>query len=189
VRFALAMLFLFFVAAIPASADQIYDVTGTVTLTGNNVCAGPCVETLDFSFQVTYQPECCGFFQQVVLGSTTTSTGPLAPFTLIASPTNYFAFFNSANDEIDVFGPGFDFQPPSVPFPNLVGAELYGCGSPGANTCVLDFVPPGSPTTGHVLDASLEYTVKAVPEPSTLALLIAGAAVLLFLGFRRTSTL
>ncbi len=190
-RVALTLLILFFVSCAPAFADQVYDVTGTVTLTGNNACSGPCIEILDFSFLVTYQPDCCGTLTQIVLpGSTTTSTGPLAPFALGAAPVNYFAFFNSAHDEIDVFGPGFDGERTAVPYPNLIGAELYGCGFSGEDAlCVTDFVPPGSPSFGHVTSAALEYTVTAAPELSTLGYLAAGAGVLALLAFRRNNNL
>ncbi len=185
-RVALTLLILFFVTCIPAFADQVYDVTGSVTLTGNNFCSGPCIEILDFSFQVTYQTECCGAFLQVVLpGSTTTSTGPLAPFSLLASPDNYFAFFNSTGDEIDIFGPNFGGGPALAPFPRLIGSELYGCVS-ADTVCIADFVPPGSPTTGHVIPGSLQYTVTAAPEVSTLGYLAAGASALVLLAFRRT---
>jgi hypothetical protein len=188
-RVALTLLILCFVCCTPAFADQVYQVTGTVTLTGNNACSGLCTEILDFSFLVTYQPDCCGTLTQIVLpGSTTTSIGPLAPFALGAAPVNYFAFFNSAHDEIDVFGPGFDGERTAVPYPNLIGAELYSCGYTGEDAlCVTDFVPPGDPGAGHVKGASLVYSVSAVPELSTLGSLIAGGGVLLLLGVRRTS--
>jgi hypothetical protein len=37
-----------------AHADSIYAVTGSLTIVGNNMCGGPCVETLNFSFDLGY---------------------------------------------------------------------------------------------------------------------------------------
>jgi hypothetical protein len=173
--------------AAPAYADSIFTVTGSTTITGNDVCGGPCIDTINFVFSVTYQKiQPHEYLAQLLPGWTLSSTGPLAPFNVLFSTSdNFFALFNASGNEIDLNGPNGDAELASIPFPKLVDAELYGCGNPFVATdpvCVTDFVPPGGTSFGHVLSASsLSYKVvdppggpKSVPEPSVMALLLAG---------------
>ncbi len=80
----LLMLGVLFVCAIPAMADSIFNITGTLAIAGNNVCGGgPCVETLGFSFDVTWDEFAPGQFNPVILpGTEVTSSGPLGSFSL-----------------------------------------------------------------------------------------------------------
>jgi len=170
------------ICAVPAMADSVYDVSGVVTIVGNNACGGPpCVETLAFSFQVDYQPLFGGqvYIAHVLPGSTINSFGPLGPFNSLFSPEDYFAFFNSAGDEIDINGPFRDGELPTVPVPNLIDADLYGCRT---NTCLVDFGFPGFtqlPALGIFRGGSLQYTATAVPEGSTSSYLLVGVGLAL----------
>ena len=163
-------------------ADSVYDVTGALTIVGNNACGGPpCVETLAFSFQVDYQSIGLGFYLGHVLpGSTINSFGPLDPFNrLLSPPEDFFAFFNSAGDEIDIFGLGGDGEPAPAPVPHLTESLLYGCMT---NTCLVDFAFPeftGLPALGIFREGTLKYTATAVPEGSTSSYLLVGVGLAL----------
>ncbi len=181
--------------AVPAHADTIYDLTGTVTLTGNDVCGGPCVETVDFSFELDEGAYSLGgYILSIVPGATaTTISGPLA------FPPNELGGIGDAGGYV-----GLGYVPPDSPVgigteldifigcrshsaagcvPQLDGAELYSCGDQSCldEFCPPDFCPPqGSAgyayggvdynaiVTGTVTDR--EGTVPT-PEPSSLALL------------------
>jgi hypothetical protein len=155
-------------------------------MVGNDVCGGPCVETIDFRFQVVYTqpiPDVQLYVAQALPGWTLTSTGPLSPFNSLTTSENYFALFNATGVEIDLDGPFGDGELTNEPFPVLVGAELYGCGNPLAvmdQICVTDFAPPGGPSFGHVFGFGVTYTVTgsvATPEPTTGILVLVGAGL------------
>jgi hypothetical protein len=176
------LLLVLFICAVPAAADTIYQVTGSATITGNPVCAElPCVETVNFSFLVSYLFEFPNAYDEhLVSVISLTSSGPLAAFNTIHATSDYFAFFNSANDEIDINGPFGDGELAPRPFPDLIDSELYGCGGgvDGASpVCVQDFVPPGGPTYGHVIFGTVQYTASAVPEGSTRSYLLVGVGL------------
>jgi len=178
-----------------AHADSVFTVIGSTTLTGNDVCNGVCTETIAFDFQVSYQAVGTGaFIASLLPGSTVNSTGPLAPSSFLGAgpqPDNYFPLFNALGSEVDLDGPFGDAELTNTPFPQLIGAELFGCGVPPPfgtqdQTCIQDFVPPGGVSFGHVLFTSVNYQVSgpvATPEPSSLVLLACGLALLL----RRTT--
>jgi PEP-CTERM motif len=181
-------LLLILVCTVPAMADTLYQVTGDLVLVGNNVCSGPCIEVINFSFQMDYQSTSFGGFEPTILGGTVQSFGPLGSFdgTLPGGTPhsllccNYLGFFNSAVDEIDLSLSAFY---PSAP--QVDGAYLYGCGTFGNldATCVKDFVPPGAAPIGTFLGATTQATVSdpsplQVPEPGTLASLALGLVCL-----------
>src|SRR6266851_7394967 len=183
------LLLVLFVCAVPAAADTIYQVTGSGTITGNNSCNGPCTETIDFSFLVSYTLAYPGivsdaydvhFFSVLSLAS----FGPLAPFnTLVAvGGGDYFALFNATHDEIDLDGPFADGLFAPRPFPDLVNIELYGCGGGVAEVspiCVQDFAFNPDQFYGHVSFGPIEYTVSTVatPEGSTRLHLLVGVGL------------
>jgi len=69
--------------AVPAKADTIYDVAGTVTLTGNPVCSGqPCVETINLSLGLDEQVDQFGFYYLTVENPMVNATGPLPAFSV-----------------------------------------------------------------------------------------------------------
>ena len=67
-----AVVCLLFLAAIPASADSLvgpaYNVVGSVTFSGNNVCGGTCSETVNFSF-IFQWVDTTGIFGPGIYGS------------------------------------------------------------------------------------------------------------------------
>ena len=188
----LALLF-----ALPAHADTIYDVNATATITGNNVCGGPCVETLSFSLMLD-QPT--PFTTAVLPGGTFSSSGPI-PFgsgSIAAGELNaaggFIAFlFNPPGgfgiDELDLTlgceGTPFPCTPVQVaanswPF----GATLFSCGD---QTCVNDFCPPGfCAITGGIDVGPIVGTIRVVhtPEPGEAGLLILGIGLLALIGRR-----
>ena len=183
------LLLVLFICVVPAAADTVYRVTGSATITGNPVCNGlPCTETVNFSFLVNYLllPNIPNSYEENLVSIISlTSSGPLAPFDRIgASNGDYFGFFNSSNDEIDVNGPFGDRQFAPAPFPNLIDADLYGCQT---NTCLTDFGLPGFtqiPAPGIFREGTLQYTASAVPEEGTWSYLLVGIGLCLLGGKR-----
>ena len=176
------LLLVLFVCAVPVAADTVYQVTGSATITGNPVCGGsPCIETVNFSFLVDYLLVYPGaydpYVENLVSVISIGSTGPLAPFNRMGAIADYFGFFNSAGDEIDVNGPYADGSNAPAPFPDLRDSELYGCSVPADPICVHDFVPPGGPSFGHVRFGTLRYSFSAVPEGSTRLHLLVGVGL------------
>ena len=179
-----AMVCLLFLAAIPASADSVvgpaYNVTGSVVFTGNNVCGGPCVETVNFSFTFEWVDK-VGMFGPGIYGTyipgsfSATQFGSMgsAPITsdnngliICCGPGSYIAMqaFNGELDlDVSFLGTGPDPGPPTV-----FGAFLYGCNS----ECFNEFAP----RIGVGEEYAATYTATAVPEPASLGLLAEGLA-------------
>ena len=177
-----------------AHADTIFDISGSATLTGNNVCSGPCVETVSFNFQVDEQfgphpfiPDT--YSLELVPGGTFTATGPLGtlqPIDKIAAPgpatrdDNFLEFiFSGTSNEIDIQFADNDDPNPFVP--QISSAQLFQCTGacfsgfcPGPFGCGPTGIPVTSTTTGPL--------EMMTPEPATWALLALG---LLPLAFRR----
>jgi hypothetical protein len=184
------------VLALPSRADSVYEITGTATLTGNNVCGGPCIETIDFTFDFTEQLAATSYgnlYTLNLVGESSTSSGPLDSLSLVldkllnpmpgtgSSNANYLAFQNSGIDEIDLWVNEND-QP--LPFiPTIAGTSLYGCNSA---PCIADFCPSSFPcdTSGQnfgiLLDGTVTSATRSIttPEPSELGLLALGGALL-----------
>lgn len=191
VRFAplLGLVCLFF--TIPAHADTMYTVTGTVTLVGNNACgSSPCTQTIDFSFDFSYQfNQTAGTYDAYLSNLQTNWSGPLGNFTqdftgqTTQMAQQYWPFADPAGDGIAIYLPSSAPTVLTPTAPTITGADLYVCGS---STCVTDFVPPDQqsttlPLTGLFVPASVQYTVRT-PEPATLSLLAAGMLALGLVG-------
>ena len=200
-RLTYALLAALLLLALPSRADTLYEVTGTATLTGNNVCGGTCVETIDFTLNFDEQLASTSFgtlYTLTLVGESSTSSGPvnlgLAFDGLINtqpgpgnSDVNYLAFENlnanpgTGTDEIDVWVNENDQPLPFVPL--IVGSDMYACNSAA---CVPDFCPSWFPCNtsggnfGIFLNGSVtsETRLIATPEPSELGLLALGALLL-----------
>lgn len=177
--------------AIPAHADSLWNITGTLSITGNSGCSGPCIETLNFHFDFQWLPlfPTSAVYRAAVVPGTMSvdSSGPLGKFTGgdFNPSVSYITFSNSANDQLEfnvrhnTFG---DRQTdPDAP-PIFLSPDLYSCGTV---TCATDFIPPDNifhgrtpPVYGLFLPATLDYSLTKVPEPSTGLLLLCGLLLL-----------
>ncbi|MDE3136919.1 MAG: PEP-CTERM sorting domain-containing protein [Acidobacteriota bacterium] len=201
---------LFLCFAIPAHADDLYKIDGTITFVGNNACeSSPCTQTIDFSLDFEWQFNgTLSLYQAHPFDLVANWSGPLGTFTQnVAQPPyfsdypgiyglngclseiqNYFEFWDSANggpsptsDEIDMTFCK-DYVPTPIT-PSIWFADLFNCGTA---TCLTDFYPPsGREGNDYTLAASITYTVTQVPEPATIPLLAFG---LLVLGLARAAS-
>jgi hypothetical protein len=173
--FVLAVFGMVCIANKPVQADSIpvYDVTGTLTVAGNNVCGlSPCKETIKFSFEYTYTyvsllnaylggivgtPSVSSYG---VLGSSfSTVTSPHSPYPFCQPNTNYMPMYNSGADEIDLYACGNDQSAPAVP---SFRGDLWHCQTA---TCLTDFAPPGTSRCDvGCINGVVQETVVAVPE-------------------------
>jgi len=166
------------VCAIPAMADSIFNVTGTLTIAGNNVCGGgPCVETLGFSFDVTWDEFAPGQFNPVILpGTEVTSSGPLGSFALGAGSVGntFIQFFDNggpiSGDEIDIDVANAPVASSPQPL-QLLDSYLYSCLT---TTCATDFASPPFevPSYGIFLPGTIQFKETAVAETGTLSYLL-----------------
>jgi hypothetical protein len=193
-KIALALVLLF-VPSI-SRADQLYAVNGSLTIVGNNVCSGPCVETINFSFDFREQPvrEGGDYFLSIVPDtSSVVSFGPLGTFGApdgglagLFSPapgpgspdSNFIEFrtgpIGSPFTEIDIWVSQNLLPEPFVP--QIAGADLWRCDT---QACITDFCPSSfctqaaSTVVGIRLPGTVESEVRPVsaPEPGTLPLL------------------
>jgi hypothetical protein len=185
----------------PAMADSIYHIQGTLTITGglnpenpdaSTACAGsPCVETLNFSFDVGYQfafspyPGVNFYSPQILPGATVSSSGPLGSFgvglDLTFPAVDFWGGGTTILAETNLVPPGWG--PPGMPPPLLFAPDRLYCFT---TTCATDFGrgnAEGLPQYDIPTKSSLRYTVTAVPEGSTLSYLLGG------LGFGLLATL
>jgi hypothetical protein len=185
-KWCVAVVCLSFLAVLPTQADSLvgpaYNVVGSVTFSGNNVCGGICSETVDFSF-IFQWVDTTGIFGPGIYGSyipgsfSATQSGSMgsAPITspndghiYCCGPGTYIPL-NAFNGELDLdvslFGTGPDPGPPTV-----FGAFLFSCN----NECFNEFAPRIGVNEAY----PATYTATPVPEPSSVALL-AGAMLLL----------
>lgn len=131
-----------------ADSGPAYDISGIMTLTGNNDCGGTCTQTISNSFellspQVPSSPssQICAFeaFAGCVIGPiTASSTGPLGTFSSDSQPFPdhgfFLAFLNGENDEVDMyFGPAGVATPPVALLSNLFECESAPCVNDGFN--------------------------------------------------------
>jgi len=170
---------LVFLGVIPAHADSLvgpaYNVVGSVTFTGNNVCGGVCVETVNFSF--TFQwVSTTGLFGPGIYGSYipgsfvatqfgTAGSDPIfIPNTgevVCCGPGTYipiYAFNGELDFDVSFFSSGPDPGPPTVS-----AAFLYGCNE----ECFREF----GPHVGASEPYDVTFRATAVPEPVTAGLL------------------
>ena len=197
-----ALCYFAFVAAIPAGADALppplppgYAVSGTLSLTGNNVsvCGGFCTETIAFSFDVGYQflPD-LNIYQAYVADLTENGSGALGSFTisspggedLVSNADNHFIPLGNADFEIDIHLA--ENLVPAPVTPSLLDfADLYSCETA---TCITDFAPSGfqgstPPIFGlHNPSGPVVSSVAMIPEPATSGLLLCGLFALGLLG-------
>lgn len=174
--------------AVPAKADTLYDVAGTVTLTGNSVCNGqPCVETINLSLVLDEYVDQFGFYNLTVENPTENQTGPLQPFSGAGIGGGFYlglALGTSAAIDIPLTSSD-DLATPFAPsFASF--ATLYSCGGLGGpvdQTCVTDFSLNGlSCCDVGGGTASLNVTEASgnvpTPEPRTLTMLAFGLLAL-----------
>jgi hypothetical protein len=166
-----------------------YNITGALTVVGNDACNGLCAETITFSFDTTLEdigPMGIGqdyYWPYVIPGTNTfLSSGPLDFSSMglnFIQGEDYLPFFDAGGDEIDIF---LGENPETAPFvPTLSGADFYGCKT---ETCQLEFctecnspaafnaIPSGFKLYGAL--ESITTLITPVPEPSTEALLLIG---------------
>ncbi|HEY6442907.1 MAG TPA: hypothetical protein VIY66_06155 [Candidatus Acidoferrales bacterium] len=179
---------------IPARADTIYDVSGTVSFFGNSNCPS-CTETIDFSFQLDNQfSDSSGWTMSLLPGGSSSFSGPLplqpwppgASGILPSVDGGYLTWGDVADNfglTTHCLGQGFMLGPCT---PNPTGV-VFVCGSP---ICVEDFCPPpwtcpafaGGAGIGVPSTISATVTVQGgfvgVPEPGTLTLLTLGLLAL-----------
>jgi len=165
-----------------------YDVTGTLTITGNNVCSGPCVESVNFAFQMNYSYDSAdGVYLGMSPGTTILSySGPLGPFTAAAPCCSGMLYGRGADDLTTAQGDIIDFYTtwdatqPGPPTPMY--SDFFMCSSA---TCITDFSPNGqSVANGVIGTVAFNTQLVSTPEPSTVVMLVAG-----FLGFICLATL
>jgi hypothetical protein len=190
---ALGILVLLF--ACSAKADSldptVYDVTGTITLSGNNACSGICTETLALSFQYQWAlPLNSAHFFIPPSSVTISSSGPLEMFSGGTAGSyswgGFIPYTNSAGDEIDLNLPFTSSVNPGAP-PVFTSSELFQCFS---QTCQIDFQPSFSFTPLGTPDrfdepAVANFTVTTAPESSTVSMMLLGLGILVSLSWRR----
>jgi hypothetical protein len=208
-KIALVLALLFVVSV--SRADQLYAVNGSLTIVGDDVCSGLCVETINFSFELDEYvafpngPDGASFyFLSVVPGSSSvTSFGPLGTFDgpeyfygvfpgvgYPGSPSSNYTEFLSALAEIDIWAAQDGVSTPFVP--EITGGDLYTCDTA---ECVADFCVPGisfvcTPGSSSALGmdtpgvAEAVVTPISIPEPGTLPLLGIAFSALFLLRMR-----
>jgi hypothetical protein len=153
-------------------AGTLYDINGSMTLTGNSACPS-CVETINYSFVLDVSSDCPISIPECVIGAVTSSqSGPLGTFVsedrLLPDHGIYLAFDAPGLDQLDMYIGMENGVPIALP------SNLFECGSAA---CV-DF----SVGDGYEFAVANEFTavdpLSRTPEPSSLLLLAAGLVAL-----------
>jgi hypothetical protein len=173
--------------AVPANADSVYEVIGTLTVPGYSPGVG---ETINYSFELDYsQPGGTGtpVYANLTGTPTVTSFGALGTAFYLAylgSP-NYVAFFDSGVTplalEIDLngqFEPFFGAPPPIVTI-----SSLFACDPTQVAACSDFTVPPLLACGSGRIDIPCGTATAAVylvptPEPNPGLLMLTGVALL-----------
>jgi hypothetical protein len=159
-----------------ANADQIYEITGTMTASANSSNSGV-AETINYSFMLDYSSPSPAFNIPRFIGTPTiSSSGPLGSFSLGLIQIDYVAFVSSGA-EIDLIGSFFN-NPPTV-----YTSDFWSCNTQAA--CAT-FYPDllGGEAVGSQLNSATDLwlkvpcsasgVVRQVPEPGTLSLALLG---------------
>lgn len=169
--------------SLPVLADGVtsYQVDGYFTVAGNNICSGPCTETVDFSFTESITAGAAGveslqisdsaFAAYGVLGNLS-GPGPASIWSDGGFPTvEYFL----GPDELDlVMGAELSTVAP----PSYEQSYIYWCASA---TCIADFTPGNISPDQYVGYGTGVVRATLVPEPSTAILLLSGVVLLALL--------
>jgi hypothetical protein len=165
-----------------AHADSIFAFTGTITLPGNNVCGGQCLETINVAFDFEWGPVDSSFPSDnfgTLSNLTVTSTGPLVygPGGSGVDQFPYWGLTDGLGDEVDILNlSAFSFVNSNTA--PTFGASVYSCNSA---TCTADFAPGGF---CQVYSCPISYSFSdsvmpiSTPEPSSFLMQVAGLLVL-----------
>jgi hypothetical protein len=179
------MLLFLALSAVPANADSVYEVIGTLTVPGSSPGVG---ETINYSFELDYvQPGGPGTPEGVEFTGTPTVTSFGALGTAFGlgyvGGADYIAFFEATpgpSVEIDLngqFQPGLPFllaPPPVVNF-----STLFTCDATEVAACS-DFTVPPLPACGAGSEdvpcgtATAAVYLVSTPEPSYGLLMLTG---------------
>jgi hypothetical protein len=163
------------------NADSVYEISGTMTVSGNSSNPGV-QETVNFSFELDYSQLNQDLEPAIVGTPMVTSFGPLGTFSIASIPSTqgYVGFFSPLPvtpggypAEIDLLG---DFSPAFNPVPVISGqAWLYPCTAEPTGPCAPFFIG------GLNIYGTATATVHLVsaPEPGTLGLCVLGGLALL----------
>jgi hypothetical protein len=154
----------------------------------------PCTETIAFSFDYGFlsadftAPGYVPYYTNLLVSM----SGDLGSFTDSVAGPGFFnpnegvflALADPEHDEFDIFTNQYEVPAPVAP---LFGpGDLYSCDTA---TCITDFSSnplANPPEVGIFLFGPVTYTVRTIPEPSTLSLLLCG---LFALGLGTASTI
>jgi hypothetical protein len=193
--------------ALPIRADALYDVTGTITLTGNDTCNGRCIETIDFSFQFDEQPYPSGSGFEALLANdlSITFSGPLvASYTGDAAFRDSFRYIgfllgtSAASEDVTYpyteYDLGVDSEGATYPFTPSFGGYLYSCVAPDGCYGFCPYISSvetmsacsndeGTAGTQTIKETVTPESPVSTPEPQTWAMLwfgLIGLAVMKF---------
>jgi hypothetical protein len=185
-----------------ACANPIFSFTVAITLTGNDVCNGPCISRLNESFDFQWDAG-SSTLNEVNVGTITetsvTASGPIQ-FDGFGGDNwflDQFAYMGTTDglppapgmpygDEIDLFLVSYN-EFVSVDTPPKLAVAMYSCDSA---LCLEDFAPGNHPICAYfcgssgmvsqVFTETGEVNPPTAPEPSGLSMLATG--LLAFLG-------
>ena len=189
-------------SAIPAHADRVFQVSGTLISVGNSVPSCPptaCAEIINFSFLVSPEvlgPGTVGVYLSTSLSAILESFTESGPLTLVLSGGSGllsgqggYVYFAGGGDEIDL-----NYLIDQSLDVTLAGGLFYACTSA---TCLEDFSTKGiacvGPDCGGLYDPPVylvDVSISQLPEPSSRDLLFVGfcsifVSGLVFPHFRR----
>jgi hypothetical protein len=183
------VLFSFLFVCVPRLSADTYSPTylfnGVITATGTNpTCGtspGPCVETIDVSFEYYYaflyaQGEVAAVDLDLLPGSIVSAMGELGSLLEYGVQEFYYNEPDFYYSEILLEGGEIDLN--LDPETNAFSADTYSCQAECENLFGGGGTVGGVPTT-------LEYTLSQLPEPSTLVSVLLGILCLAIPQLRR----